>query len=168
MRRLWHYKSVGCAAAVSFGNSQRPALCAGRMHSFSKEACSNSFDVDSNDASVCSLRALLPQAHVSGGRCRKLTPLRFRIFVSHTVWSRVIRCTSLQKIFGSGGGLRSVFFTRGLRGGNIREPLLKRTNGGRSCWKLPLYPPADRRGLAVLAEATTGCRPGEISCFGAA
>ena len=75
---------------------------------------------------------------------------------------------SLQKIFGSGGGLRSVFFTRGLRGGNIREPLLKRTNGSRSCWKLPLYPPADRRGLAVLAEATTGCPPGEISWFGAA
>ena len=83
MRRLWHYQSVGCAAAVSFGNSQRPALCAGRMHSFSKEACSHSFDVDSNDASVCSLRALLPQAHVSEGRCRQLTPLRIRIFVSH-------------------------------------------------------------------------------------
>ena len=83
MWRLWHYQSVGCAAAVRFGTSQRPALCAGRMHSFSKEACSNSFDVDSNDASVCSLRALLPQAHVSEGGCRQLTPLRFRIFVSH-------------------------------------------------------------------------------------
>ena len=61
-----------------------------------------------------------------------------------------------------------MFFTRGLRGGNIREPLLKRTDGGRSCWELTDYHRADRTGLVVLAEATTGRPPGEISWFGAA
>jgi len=60
-----------------------------------------------------------------------------------------------------------MFFTRGLRGGFVRELLLKRTDEGRSCWKLPVFPPADRTGLVVLAESPTGCRPGEISCFGA-
>ena len=83
MRRRWHYQSVRCAAAVSFGTSQRPALCAGRMQSFSKEACSNSFDVDSNDASVCSLCALLPQAHVSRGSLQKIDPSEVPHFLCH-------------------------------------------------------------------------------------
>ena len=59
-----------------------------------------------------------------------------------------------------------MFFTRGLRGGKVREPLLKRTDGGRSCWKLSDYHRADRTGLVVLSESPTGRRPGEISCFG--
>ena len=61
-----------------------------------------------------------------------------------------------------------MFFTRGLRGGKVREPLLKRTDGGRSCWKLGHYHRADRTGLVVLSESPTGRRPGEISWFGAA
>ena len=68
---------------LASGTSQRPALCAGRMHSFSKEACSNSFDVDSNDASVCSLRALLPQAHVSRGSLQKIDPSEVPHFLCH-------------------------------------------------------------------------------------
>ena len=61
-----------------------------------------------------------------------------------------------------------MFFTRGLRGGKVREPLLKRTDGGRSRLKLPVYPPEERRGLVVLSESPTGRRPREISWFGAA
>ena len=61
-----------------------------------------------------------------------------------------------------------MFFTRGLRGGKVRELLLKRTDGGRSRSKLSDYPPEERKGLAALVESPMSRRPGEISWFGAA